>query len=329
MQFRPAQASDTIDTSVIPSPHSFDKLIALADVTVTTGAFGKILQQVEEGKQYALTKHCFLMDDAYTWHMSAAEPMLVLCYTQEGMMTMEHSLLGKLEHVVNSGFLYYLPAGEHTLQVPAGACTTLKLYINRELLNTACHGKPEMTELLARVHENCPQGWVMPLVKTLKNSAIILNMITACLKTAGKRKSTIDRCIEDLLDIYIEADKKQQRKGRQFKVPKKHLDILRHAEQKIGNKVLSSLSLENAAQRLGMTARQLSRACKELKSRKWSGYRKMLKIRQACELLITTDMTAAEICYEVQYLDPPNFGRAFREEIGCSPEEYRRQKKAD
>lgn len=329
MQFRPNPTPEPIDVTVIPSPHSFHKLIALADVTVMTGPFGKIFQQVETGMQYQLTKHCFQLTNSHTWHVSATEPMLVLSYTLEGSLTMQHSLLGPLEHHVNSSYLYYLPTGNHTIDVPAGVCTTLKLHINFDLLKMACHGQADMNDLLNRVRDKCPQGWVMPLVKTKKGSSLLLTQITACLKTGGDRKLAMDRCIVDLLQIYVKADKKQQKKGRRFKVRQKHVDTLRHAEQKFGNEMLIQLNLKTAAQKMGMTALELTSACKIVANKKWTGYQKMLKIKEACRLLLTTDKTAAEICYEVYYQDPPNFGRAFKEEIGCTPEEYRRLKKAD
>ena len=42
------------------------------------------------------------------------------------------------------------------------------------------------------------------------------------------------------------------------------------------------------------------------------------------ELLRSSDMTVAEICYEVGFSGPSYFTETFRKKLGCSPSAYRR-----
>ena len=52
------------------------------------------------------------------------------------------------------------------------------------------------------------------------------------------------------------------------------------------------------------------------------------RLRSGIELLRTTDMPVAEICFEVGFSGPSYFSESFRKAFGCSPMEYRRQERA-
>ena len=52
-------------------------------------------------------------------------------------------------------------------------------------------------------------------------------------------------------------------------------------------------------------------------------YVKRLRIARACELLITTTMSVADIARAVGYPDPFYFSRQFRRVRDCSPTQFR------
>ncbi len=54
-------------------------------------------------------------------------------------------------------------------------------------------------------------------------------------------------------------------------------------------------------------------------------YLRRLRIEQARELLLTTDLPVGEIAYACGYDDPLYFCRVFGRSIGCTPTEYRRK----
>ncbi len=49
------------------------------------------------------------------------------------------------------------------------------------------------------------------------------------------------------------------------------------------------------------------------------------RLRKGIELLCSTDMTVAEICYAVGFNGPSYFSESFRKVFGCSPLEYRKR----
>lgn len=48
-----------------------------------------------------------------------------------------------------------------------------------------------------------------------------------------------------------------------------------------------------------------------------------IRIEQAKKLLLTTDMTVTEVCFEVGYSSVGNFCTLFKQVVGCSPREFR------
>ena len=56
-------------------------------------------------------------------------------------------------------------------------------------------------------------------------------------------------------------------------------------------------------------------------------YVEQVRIRAACEMLVSSDMTSSEIAFSVGFGNLSNFNRQFRKSIGCSPFEYRKKYK--
>ncbi|MBQ9135569.1 MAG: helix-turn-helix transcriptional regulator [Lachnospiraceae bacterium] len=49
-----------------------------------------------------------------------------------------------------------------------------------------------------------------------------------------------------------------------------------------------------------------------------------LRIKKACELLVNTEKTTAEIAFECGFRNLSNYNRQFKRIVGCTPNEYRR-----
>jgi transcriptional regulator GlxA family with amidase domain len=54
-------------------------------------------------------------------------------------------------------------------------------------------------------------------------------------------------------------------------------------------------------------------------------YFNQLRIRKACDLLVSSDMTVTQISHRLGIDDQYYFSRLFSESMGISPKEYRRQ----
>ncbi|OPX35658.1 hypothetical protein B1H10_00780 [candidate division KSB1 bacterium 4484_188] len=87
----------------------------------------------------------------------------------------------------------------------------------------------------------------------------------------------------------------------------------------------NTLRLEDAASMANMSTTAFSRFFKKSTGKTFVSYVNELRIGWACKLLIESEATIAEICYEVGFNNLSNFNRRFKERHKMSPRKYRRQ----
>ena len=85
------------------------------------------------------------------------------------------------------------------------------------------------------------------------------------------------------------------------------------------------LRLEDVATIANMSSTAFSRFFKKSTGKTFVNYVNELRIGWACKLLIETEMTIAEICYEVGFNNLSNFNRRFYERHKMSPRRYRQE----
>lgn len=85
------------------------------------------------------------------------------------------------------------------------------------------------------------------------------------------------------------------------------------------------LLLEDAAEIANMSVTAFSRFFKKSTGKTFVKYVNELRIGQACKLLIESDLTISEICYEVGFNNVSNFNRRFYERHNTSPSKYRKE----
>ncbi|MGH1364370.1 MAG: helix-turn-helix domain-containing protein [Calditrichia bacterium] len=83
------------------------------------------------------------------------------------------------------------------------------------------------------------------------------------------------------------------------------------------------LRLEDAAEIANMSATAFSRFFKRSTGKTFINYVNDLRIGRACKLLIDSELSVGEICYEVGFNNLSNFNRRFCERHGCTPRAYR------
>jgi ligand-binding sensor domain-containing protein/signal transduction histidine kinase/DNA-binding response OmpR family regulator len=73
---------------------------------------------------------------------------------------------------------------------------------------------------------------------------------------------------------------------------------------------------------LGMSRTQLYRKIHAVTGQSVNLYIRSIRVKKAAQLLKTTEMTVAEITYEVGFVDRSFFSKCFRQQFGVSPKEY-------
>ena len=85
------------------------------------------------------------------------------------------------------------------------------------------------------------------------------------------------------------------------------------------------LNLEQAAKIANMSVTAFSRFFKKSTGKTFVQYVNELRIGRACKLLIESQLSIAEICYEVGFNNLSNFNRRFFERHKMSPRQYRQE----
>ena len=93
-------------------------------------------------------------------------------------------------------------------------------------------------------------------------------------------------------------------------------------DEHLGN---SQFGLDQMAEALMMSRRQLQRKMRALTSERPTAMLRQKRLARAATLLKSNEMTIKEVCFSVGFQSKSSFARAFREVYGKSPSEYREQ----
>lgn len=94
-------------------------------------------------------------------------------------------------------------------------------------------------------------------------------------------------------------------------------------EQKMGD---SELNVEDLGKEMGLSRVQLYRKIKSLTNYAPNELLRMARLRKAASLLASSELTVAEIGYEVGFSSPSYFTKCYKEQFGESPTEFLKRK---
>lgn len=97
--------------------------------------------------------------------------------------------------------------------------------------------------------------------------------------------------------------------------------------QYLYDNLINQIKINEVAELVNMTPSAFSHFFKKRTQRSFSDYLSDLRIGNAARLLIESEKTVSEICYESGFNNISNFNRAFKEKKGCTPTEFRSQQK--
>ncbi|WP_147803319.1 response regulator [Alkalicoccus halolimnae] len=99
--------------------------------------------------------------------------------------------------------------------------------------------------------------------------------------------------------------------------------LLLQAKEYVDSNYHKAVSLEEAAEKIGISSYYLSKLFKERFEITFMDYLKTTRIQKAVELMRDGNMPLKEVALNVGYKDPNYFSTAFKKEMGMSPREYR------
>lgn len=96
--------------------------------------------------------------------------------------------------------------------------------------------------------------------------------------------------------------------------------VMDYIEQNIGN---SEANINDMAQAAATSRSGLNRKMKSIVGLTPADFLREARIKYACRLLETSDMSVSDVAYRCGFTDPKYFGKCFKASTGVSPTEYR------
>jgi AraC-like DNA-binding protein len=238
-----------------------------------------------------------------------------------------------IHHAMLPGtFTFILPYQIHELFTDPGEELVLfNCMFSMDLLMET-GAKLEMEELLTDTDELT--AFVQLFDEDHQRIKLLIEEMFLEYKGNERRKSSLLKA--KLTEILIRFDR-YRRKGQNvtadlqpmLEPPKKRIKNLRwHIIHHIQRSYQEPLMLSDLANVFAMSMSRISECIKETTGQTFVQYLNDLRIRHACSLLISTEMSVSEIAYEVGYGSYKTFSRLFRDQKGVVPTLYRKQKKA-
>ncbi|MBM7662293.1 AraC family transcriptional regulator of adaptative response / methylphosphotriester-DNA alkyltransferase methyltransferase [Bacillus mesophilus] len=103
-----------------------------------------------------------------------------------------------------------------------------------------------------------------------------------------------------------------------------NIELVRKVTTYLVNQSKENIALKDIAEYVGLSPFYLERTFKQETGETPRSYLEKVRVDKATHLLLFSDMTNLEICYEVGFQSPSNFYRVFRMQKNCSPSEYRK-----
>lgn len=128
--------------------------------------------------------------------------------------------------------------------------------------------------------------------------------------------------IWDELYRHTPIEQKPARSGNQ------HISALKRMIAYIEKNYQEKISLEDVAQAGNVSKTTCCKIFQKYVNQSPNSYLVEYRLRNAMELLGATDMTVAQICFEVGFNGPSYFSESFHRVFGCSPLAFREKSKA-
>lgn len=134
------------------------------------------------------------------------------------------------------------------------------------------------------------------------------------------RAKDIVALISIIVEYVVEAESKILELRETY-----HKDILRQAQQYIESEYKKSISLNNVASVVHISASRLAHIIRDKLNTNFTSYLNEVRIEKAKFLLSNTKLSIKEIAYNVGFQNLSHFNHLFKRVADLSPSEYRRQ----
>ncbi len=127
--------------------------------------------------------------------------------------------------------------------------------------------------------------------------------------------------IEIIIKIFREIDKNQPT------YTKSHQELVEKAIEYMQNNYDKHISLDEVVSGIFLSKNYFRQIFKKTTGMSISSFTQELRVKEACRLLETTDLSSADVSYKCGFNDLKFFYSTFKKTMGMTPAEYRKTKK--
>lgn len=232
-----------------------------------------------------------------------------------------------VEHILKPGtFTLLFPSHIHEIEAtPEKPVTLFVGSIKFESFYEKKGDFPALTELLSQAAlDNVPYNDFGE--ETTKELTAILNSMIMELSQRKKWSALMFK--SKLMELLITYDRNRSVKisppeGKRILSPKSGMwDIITYVSQHYQE----DITLKNLSEGFHMSASHISSSFHQLLGENFHKYLVKIRLAQACDLLLSTDFSVLDICFETGFKSYKTFSRVFLQYLGLSPTEYRKRR---
>ena len=318
--------SDTVNGSggnIVPVPCDLKVLLApWADAECTSYDFGMIVQQVLSTPDYQVHITLFNFLRPVTLYPSWDTATIALQYIKQGRILSR--LSGSEEIVLESSRynLFHVAAGKHFSQPQEGLSESLRIDLSPAYLQELLSAHPQLQKMLELLHNQHRTGELLAPARMNGKVKNIIHEIYQCKKTGPSLYLEIKAHIYSLLSAYDEeltlANDLENIQG------SKTEKIMMAVKQYISDYPhIHECSLEKLSRKFLVSPSALKLHFKKHCHMSLGDFVQQQCLLKAKELLLLGIDTIRDISQQLGYTDVSNFSRAFRNYMGCTPNEVK------
>ncbi len=259
-------------------------------------------------------------DAHYNKQCSHYHPYFEIGYVYYGTrsMTINHSL-----YHLERGYLVFIGQGELHKGFPNEAKPSsvelINLYFMEDYLTPYYNifGKEQLSSLFSNHVIAIPTGRQAFVEDLLQKMQYELNGVD------DLSKELIKNYFCELISFLIRLQKKNLNA---LSLPDTNHQMIQEAVKYIYYNYAKDLSLEAVAEKFHLSKSHFSKRFKAVTGFGFKEYLVSVRLKEACQLLLTTNQSITEIAFRCGFNDSNYFGDAFRKANGISPNKYRKYK---
>lgn len=254
----------------------------------------------------------------YHWH-DAVELLLV------GQGTICVAMPGR-EYQLAEDDLLLIGSGEvHCLTSEAGACWVSVRFAPRMVQPLLVDGGPAQgRELWPREIQRCSRQWQEQTAQQFRS---LVRQLVEETEVRSHGWQTAVRGVLYQLSLLVlrELPACEENMARRDSRD----DLLKKALAFLADNYTQDISLKECADVIGFNMNYFSRFFRSHTGIHFHQYLTELRLRKACQLLLTTGLPVTEVIVQSGFQNAKTFNRVFKNACGCSPRDYRKDSGTD